>query len=259
MRFLQGSLSTFDSKRANALLFVAKSKYFGDNRNFKVIKGVAMASLPYITSSGNIAKAMQTIKSAAVPDRVSQDFVKTILKIPGGSGDQMTTFLKKIGFSDASGKPSEIYTKFRNPSFSGQAMAQAIRKAYGPLYTRNEYTHELSEPDLTGLVMEETGLAHDSNPVKMTVSCIKALKEFASFSDDSAAQMEDKLSEPEFTATVARVSATDEDNPAIKSRPSVGLNLGYTINLNLPPSTDPAVFNAIFKSLKEHLLSNDDG
>jgi hypothetical protein len=33
-----------------------------------------------------------------------------------------------------------------------------------------------------------------------------------------------------------------------------GLNLGYTINLHLPAASDVAVFNAIFKSLREHLL-----
>lgn len=38
----------------------------------------------------------------------------------------------------------------------------------------------------------------------------------------------------------------------------LGLNLGYTINLNLPATSDPAVFNAIFKSLKEHLLRDED-
>lgn len=35
----------------------------------------------------------------------------------------------------------------------------------------------------------------------------------------------------------------------------VELNLAYTINLNLPTSSDPEVFNAIFKALKEHLLA----
>lgn len=33
-----------------------------------------------------------------------------------------------------------------------------------------------------------------------------------------------------------------------------GVTLGYTINLHLPPTSDIAVFNAIFKSLREHLL-----
>jgi len=32
------------------------------------------------------------------------------------------------------------------------------------------------------------------------------------------------------------------------------MNLSYTINLNLPATTDIKVFDAIFKSLREHLL-----
>lgn len=43
-----------------------------------------MASLPYVTSPGNIDKALVGIKQASVPESVSQDFVKTILKIPWG-------------------------------------------------------------------------------------------------------------------------------------------------------------------------------
>ena len=39
----------------------------------------------------------------------------------------------------------------------------------------------------------------------------------------------------------------------------IGLNLAYTINLNLPATSDIAVFNAIFKSLKENLLKDANG
>src|ERR1700710_738161 len=92
-----------------------------------------MASLPYISSPGNINRALSGIKAAAVPDRVSQDFVKTILKIPGGSGDQMTTFLKKLGLTNPDGSPNETYRKFRNPTSSGVAIASALHTAYAPL------------------------------------------------------------------------------------------------------------------------------
>ena len=95
-----------------------------------------LASLPYVTAAGNIEKALVAIKSAAVPDRVSQDFVKTILQIKGGSGNQMTSYLKKIGFVAADGAPSELYKKFRNPTSSGAAAAEAIRIGYAPLYVR---------------------------------------------------------------------------------------------------------------------------
>lgn len=58
-----------------------------------------MAVLPYVTAPGNIDRALRGIQSAATPESVSQDFVKTILLIPGGSGNQMTSFLKKLASS----------------------------------------------------------------------------------------------------------------------------------------------------------------
>ena len=212
-----------------------------------------MASLPYISSPGNIDKALNGIRSAAVPERVSQDFVKTILKIPSGSGDQMTAFLKKLGLANSDGSPNETYRRFRNPVSSGAAIAAAIKTAYAPLYARNEFMHELTDAELVGLVVEETGLAHDAVPVKLTVNCIKHLKSFAAFG---------ATIDPPSTAALTK----SDDSPRQESqRPSggqvrgaMGLNLGYTINLNLPATSDPNVFDAIFKSLKEHLLRNED-
>lgn len=216
-----------------------------------------MSSLPYITSPGNIDKALVAIKSASVPEKVSQDFVKTILKIPGGSGDQITTFLKKINFATPDGSPTNLYTKFRNPTSSGNSVAKAIKHAYAPLYVRNEFMHELDDEELLGLIVEETGQAHDSNPVKLAFASIKALKKHAEFSGENAIQKDEDETTPE--------ARRFEETPPIshsmpQSRPQgIGLNLGYTINLNLPATSDSAVFNAIFKSLKENLLREDDG
>lgn len=210
-----------------------------------------MAALPYVTSPGNIDKAFLGIKKAAVPEKVSQDFVKTILKIPGGSGAQITSFLKKIGFASADGSPTDIYKKFRNPNSSGSAVASAIRSAYEPLYVRNEFMHELSDSAIIGLLVEETGQPHDSNVVKMVAATIKHLKAFADFS----AQV------PSDIVSIREPDTTFPSQPQIEASPrphSLGLNLGYTINLNLPATSDPEVFDAIFKSLKEHLLRAED-
>lgn len=211
-----------------------------------------MATLPYVTSPGNIDRALTGMKTAAVPPKVSQDFVKTILKIPGGSGDQMTSFLKKIGFSNADGSPSELYKSFRNPASSGRAMAQAIRFAYAPLFTRNEFAYELSDAGLIGLIVEETGLAVDANPVKLIASSIKHLKKHASFDEND-------VEPPRMPVVQEEISATSEPprSPSYTTA-KLGLSLGYTINLNLPATSDPAVFDAIFKSLKENLLREDD-
>jgi len=209
-----------------------------------------MASLPYVTAPGNIERALQGIKSAATPERVTQDFVKTILKIPGGSGDQITSYLKKLGFANPDGSPSNIYKKFRNSSTSGQAAAEALKIGYAPLYVRNEYMHELSEVKLKGLIIEETGQSEDSNSVSLTLSAIKAIKKFADFSADQ------DHTEPE--KAVVQYAATPSLQLPPNSAQGLGLNLSYTINLNLPATSDIAVFNAIFKSLKDNLLKGSE-
>lgn len=219
-----------------------------------------MASLPYITSPGNISKALEAIQKASVPDKVSGDFVKTVLKIPGGSGDQVTTFLKKIGFADSSGAPSARYTKFRNPTSSGAMVADAVRDAYSALYIRNEYMHELSDDELVGLIVEETGNAHDSNSVKLTAKSIMALKQYADFeAEEASIEPEVSIETKPFigNSKPPNLEPTSLSKHSEISK-SIGLNLGYTINLHLPPTTDIAVFDAIFTSLKNNLMTDDD-
>ena len=212
-----------------------------------------MASLPYITATGNIEKALNGIKSAATPDSVSQDFVKTILGIKGGSGNQITSYLKKIGFASSDGKPTAIYTQFRNPSTAGAAAAAALREGYGPLYARNEYMHQLSDADLKGLVMEETGAAEDSAVPNLIVSCIKALKKFAKFGGATPGTLVESEERP-----VPPKNDPPELHGGGVPSGQLGMNLSYTINLNLPATSDIAVFNAIFKSLRSNLLGIDN-
>jgi hypothetical protein len=171
---------------------------------------------------------------------------------PRGLGRSDYRVLKKLGLANADGSPNDVYKKFRNPSSSGAAIASAIRHAYAPLYKRNEFMHELGDSDLLGLIVEETGQSHDSPAVKLTLSCIKHLKAFANF----GAKPEQEQ------ATVGGSDQPTSSKPPAPLHPperkTVGLNLGYTINLNLPATSDPEVFDAIFKSLKEHLLRDDD-
>src|SRR5205807_6834674 len=209
-----------------------------------------MAALPYVTATGNIERALKGMKAAATPESVSQDFVKTILGIKGGSGNQITAYLKKIGFATADGTPTDVYKKFRNTATEGWAAAQALKTGYAPLYVRNEYMHKLSDDDLKGLIVEETGAEQDSNVVQLVIACIKHLKKFAKW---DTAPIEDK-EEKQTSEALPQSSLPQQQLTTLPATQRLGLNLGYTINLNLPATSDPAVFNAIFRALKEHLL-----
>ena len=163
-----------------------------------------MSALPYVTAPGNIERALLGIKSAATPQRVNQDFVKTILKIPGGSGAQMTAYLRKIGFTNPDSTPSDIYKRFRNVSTSGRAAAEALKIGYSPLYVRNEYMHQLPDKELKGLIIEETGQKSDSNVVNLILTAIKSIKKFA---DWSGADTEERVDAASSAPSIAQSDA----------------------------------------------------
>jgi Family of unknown function (DUF5343) len=216
-----------------------------------------MANLPYVTATGNIDRALRGIKAAQTPERVSQDFVKTILKITGGSGDQITAYLRKVGFANPDGTPTALYGKFRNAATEGQAAAEAIRFGYKPLYVRNEYMHQLDDQALRGLIIEETGASEASSVADLVLACIKSLKKYARWDSAPSSEIPATAQLPAATSPSGNLDRPTHGAEQRGSR-QLQMNLGYTINLNLPATTDAAVFSAIFKSLKEHLLKDSD-
>jgi hypothetical protein len=205
------------------------------------------ATLPYLASPGSIKTGLEKIRAAATPERVTGDFITTKLQIKGGTGSALIPYLKKIGFVASDGAPTELYKRFRNPSIGGTAVADAIKLGYKPLKDVNEYFYEMSDKDLSNLILQVTGLDHDNQVAKLIFSTLKSLKQFADFK--SAPEVDDSL-----TREIVPAAAVPQFGPAPTTSNSLGLNLSYTINLNLPATSDQAVFNAIFKSLKENLL-----
>jgi hypothetical protein len=202
-------------------------------------------TLPYLVSPGSIKTGLEKIKAAATPDRVTQDFVQTKLNIKGGTGAALIPYLKKLGFVASDGTPTDIYKRFRNHATAGAAVFDAIKIGYKELEKVNEYFYELSDKDLLALIVQVTGVEAGNKVAHLTLSTFKALKPFADFEGKPtvASSPVPGTAAPEPSNTQSNLPATCSD-----------LNLTYTINLNHPATSDQAVFNAIFRSLKEHLL-----
>jgi hypothetical protein len=206
---------------------------------------MAASVLPYVTAYGNITKALDKIKSAETPPRFTHDFLSTTLDMSGGSARPVIPFFKRTGFLGSDGVPTDLYKRFRNEAQRGAAAAAALRAGYKPLYSINEYIHDAKDPDLRGVILQATGLSDDATAVGPILGSFKALRTYA-----------------DFNAPADATTGNDDDNaggsPPAGGGGTVelpgGISLGYTINLHLPPTSDVAVFNAIFKSLKEHLL-----
>ncbi len=202
--------------------------------------------LPYVNSTGALKRLLEAIQKAKTPTIFSYDFMKNEMGVTERS---MISLLRKMKFIDSGGAPTDFYKDFRNPSLSKNTMGKAIESAYEPLYKRDEYIHKAKKEDLKTTIASVTGNDHDSKAVAATVTTFEVLKSFASF--DFKNQEEDEVpKEPSIVATPSQPPAMQIEPP----HQNFGLNLGYTINLILPETTNVEVFNSIFKSLNENLL-----
>lgn len=215
--------------------------------------------LAYLASPGLVPKILAKIQEARRPQRFTTDFLETKLGHSGGSARAFAPLLKRMGFLETDGSPTARYDRFRNQTTQGAAVAAGIKQAYSDLYDRNEYAHDLPKEKLIGLIMEITGASKDDSTTRLTVSTFNALKDLADFdAEESEEEPEAGGAEeiPPNSPEGAGNQVTLPQTPQESQPNSVGFNISYTINLNLPETTNPDVFNAIFRSLKENLLKN---
>jgi len=211
-------------------------------------------TLPYMHSSGLVSKILDKIKEAKTPDRFSQDFLGTVLGFSSGSAKPFIPLAKRIGLISSDGTPTALYRRFRSSEAeSRSAMAAAIRSGYAPLYKRNEYAHRLEKRSLEGLVREITGMEEGNSALRGIVGTFEQLKKYADFDADPSIVSNDEEVHPgSGGASSEGENSGGSLQEQVAARPA--LQFGYTININLPDSNDITVFNAIFKSMKEHLL-----
>jgi hypothetical protein len=210
-------------------------------------------NLPYMVSTGTLTKILNKICDASIPENFNGDFLGTKLGFPGGNQKAFIPWAKRCKLLGEDGVPTQLYKDFRNPTYRGVSMASALKKGYDEIYLRNEYAHDLSKPDFTKLVTDTTGLAHDNVVVKAIVNTFFNAKEFADF--ESEVKNENNNIQTENTKeTKSEINENDSSHKTTHKR-QIDLGINYTINLVLPKTDDPAIYNAIFKSLKENLLN----
>lgn len=209
--------------------------------------------IPYMLAPGRIPKILEKIQEARRPDRFTQDFLETKLGQKGGSARPAIPLLKRMGFLASDGTPTPLYDQFRNAETQGAAVAQGMKNAFSDLYERNEYANDLSRDQLTSLVTEITGAAKNERTTNAVVGTFATLNEMADF--DAALRDQSDSAEPDKPSPgVIKVQPSEEAPSSRSTAENVDFKVSYTITLNLPETTDPDVFNAIFRALKENLL-----
>jgi hypothetical protein len=126
-------------------------------------------------------------------------------------------------------------------------MAGRLKSAYTDLFAANEYANKMDKKELAEKLTTIYGTSADDEVIPKVAATFCELVKLANF-DGAPPKKKQK-------------DDTDEDvqegeNQTERSEVGLKMGISYTINLNLPATTEVEVFNAIFKSLKEHILGD---
>lgn len=196
----------------------------------------------YLTSYKNVAPIMKAIQAAEAPQKFNRKFLED-LGFKGSADRLLINMLKAMGFLSSDGAPTQRYIQFLDQTESPKVIAEGLRSAYADLFALKRDAQTLSRTELKSKIKAlRQGKGSDD-----VIGCMAStFLEFAKLADWSE-------------EADGGGGAADEPEPerADPSRGAGGVSisgLSYAIHLQLPESRDQTVYDALFKSLKAHLL-----
>lgn len=209
-----------------------------------------MLTARYITSVKNLSAIFEKIVEGTAPKKFTTAHLKSIgFKSSNDVG--IIAVLKDLGFLTADGTPTQRYHDYRDKSRSSGVMAEALREAYEELFHINEKPTSADRQAIEG---KFTSVHNTSDRVAAEqTKTFYALLKLADL--DSAGKHKPKK-EQEKPKEKSEEKEPRKHGELDGNQLSHFAGLRYNVEIHLPATKDVEVYNAIFKSLKEHLLED---
>lgn len=211
----------------------------------------------YLTSAKNTPSIFQAIQAAQAPPRFTMKFLEG-LGFANSNDRAIINVMKGLGLLDDSGVPTKRYHEYLDQSQSATVLANGIREAYADLFRVNRVAQTMSQTDVKNKMKTlSEGQFTDRvlTQMAMTFTTLVKLADFsASTSTGTPTTPTERPSGEDDTPPPAPIQApSNGQQPAPAPAATARFGLLYNINIHLPESRDQAVYDALFKALKEHL------
>ncbi len=207
----------------------------------------------YTVKAGSIPDYFEAILNAEAPDRFSQKFLAG-LEFKSTNDRLLIGILKELGFIDTDAVPTKRYYEFLDRAQAPKVLAEGIREAYSDLFAVNKEAHNLTVDEAKNKLRTLYAGAKKDGLIGRIARTFVALCEYADFSAVPRKTEEPKNGKNGGEEKEDSSNETDREKINKKTSPTVSLDsLQYHINIVLPETKEQAVYDAIFKSLRDHL------
>lgn len=203
-------------------------------------------SLPYLASNKNVLTLFEKIASAKVPDTFSQAFLANTIGLKGSNDRALIPLIRNLGFVDQSNTPTRAYRLLKGHERK-RAIADGIRRAYGPLFDADQDAHKLPTDRLKSLVAQVGGT--DADTTARIASTFNALSKAADFDAEPTDVRNDTSDVLESRQPEDDIAPTRVQNRV----PPQGLRteFHYNIQIHLPANGDEETYLNIFNAIRK--------
>lgn len=209
----------------------------------------------YTIATSRIPDLFTKIRDGQAPDQ----FTLQLLKDWGFQSSNDRAFLpllKALGFLSPDGKPTALYHEYRDHSRSKKVMGRALRQSYGDIFLIKEHPTPADKEAIQGKFKS----FHNASDLVagLMAKTFLSLLSLADLTPDTPSKNETRVETKKNTGEESKNEGGDKQNGSSGNRSSTGQapGLHYNIQIHLPATKDVEVYNAIFKSLKDHLLAS---
>lgn len=205
----------------------------------------------YLITTKNVEPFFNSLITAQAPERVNKKFLDS-LDFKSSNDRLFMPMLRVLGFTDESSVPTQRYFDFLDQSKSKKIMAGAVKEAYQDLFAVKVNANDMTIEEVKNKFRTLTQGQKSEKVLGLMANTFKSLAEYADWSEAKQPKEKKLLPSPE----EEEMTGAGKDNVVEKSpQDRAGeAQFHYNIQIHLPETRDVAVYDAIFKSLKDHLL-----
>jgi hypothetical protein len=205
----------------------------------------------YLTSFKNLPSILDSIQKAQAPERFTVKFLQD-LGFTSSSDRLVIKMLKTLGLLKESGEPTSEYHEYLDPSQSGEVLADGLRNAYADLFQINKNAQDMTLAQVRAKFKTISQGAYTDDVLGKMANTFLAFAKHADFGSSATADST-RTPLPRSNEENIAPTATPEPQSDTADGQSRSTRLVYEINIHLPVTRDPAVYDALFSSLAKHL------
>jgi hypothetical protein len=205
----------------------------------------------YTQAPSRIPEFFDKIRDGQAPDQFTQQTLKD-WGFATSNDRALLPLLKTISFLSPDGKPTTSYHDYRDHSASKAVLGRALKEAYKDIFLIKEFPAEGDRGAIKGKFKSYHNVS--DHVAGLMMKTFYALLKIADLKSTTKAHGI-KSNDPHVDEQTEK-KPKEENTTRMAEKVNMGVaGLHYNIQIHLPATKDIEVYNAIFKSLKEHLFN----